>query len=156
MLTRGERDGCRRSRNRSALQGFNAAVPLGRIAPARYMPPPPPPPPPPSPPLSCIFSGTYGAWAWPPWAHAASASITKSAMSHLRQFIASSGQPDPPCLTRASDRLDQALVIVLDVADPRADGPGDHLLRRVRREQGFELRRLGGLLAKPRRPPIRL
>jgi hypothetical protein len=37
-------------------------------------------------------------------------------------FIASSGPPDPQCLTRASDRLDQARVIVLDVADPRDDG----------------------------------
>jgi hypothetical protein len=34
--------------------------------------------------------------------------------------------PDPPRLTRASDRLDQARVIVLDVADPQ-----DDRLRRV-------------------------
>jgi hypothetical protein len=35
--------------------------------------------------------------------------------------------PDPPCLTRASDRLNQARVIVLDVADPRAHRPAGHL-----------------------------
>lgn len=31
-----------------------------------------------------------------------------------------------------SDRFDQARVIILNVSDPRADGPGDHLGRRVR------------------------
>jgi hypothetical protein len=39
----------------------------------------------------------------------------------------------PARLTHASDGLNQARVIVLDVADPRADGPGDHLLSRVGR-----------------------
>ena len=33
MLTGGERDGCRRSRNRSAFQGLNAVVSLGPDAP---------------------------------------------------------------------------------------------------------------------------
>jgi hypothetical protein len=49
------------------------------------------------------------------------------------------GQPIRLCLTRAGDRLDQARVIVLHVADPGADGPGNHLLRREGRERGFEL-----------------
>jgi hypothetical protein len=59
----------------------------------------------------------------------------RSVASHLCQFIASSGLPG---LTRANDRLDQARVIVLDVPDPRANGPGDHFLRRIGREQGFQ------------------
>jgi hypothetical protein len=64
-----------------------------------------------------------------PWAHAASAIITKSATDHLRQFIASSGPPNPAGLTHASDGLDQARVIVLDVADASADGPARHFFR---------------------------
>jgi hypothetical protein len=106
-----------------------------RLLSTRYiMPPlPPPPPPPPSPPLSCIFSGAYGACVRPgaPSTHPASANKTKSAATSLCRFIASSGPPDPARLTRVSDRLDQARVIVLDVADPRTDEPGDHLCRRV-------------------------
>jgi hypothetical protein len=50
--------------------------------------------------------------------------------SHLCQFIASSVPPDPAHLTRASDGLDQARVIVLDVADASADRPACHLFRR--------------------------
>jgi hypothetical protein len=42
--------------------------------------------------------GRVGAWAWPPWAHAASASVMRSVASHLCQFIASSGPLDPHCL----------------------------------------------------------
>jgi hypothetical protein len=47
--------------------------------------------------------------------------------SRLCQSNASFEPPDPPRLTRANDRLDQAGVVVLDVADSRADPPGDHL-----------------------------
>src|SRR6202030_2105649 len=101
-----------------------------------------PPPPPSPPPCSGMFPlvsggwGGYGAPAWPaiPSAHPVRASMTKSAASHRRQFITSSEPRDPESLSRANDGFDQARVIVLDVADPRADGPGDHFLSRVRHE----------------------
>lgn len=89
-----------RSRRRSEAAvrrgGFYAAV-RRADTPALYTPLPPLPPPP-SPPLSCVFSGAYGAWAWPPWAQAASASITKSVPSHLCQcplWATRSAVPNP-------------------------------------------------------------
>ena len=42
--------------------------------------------------------------------------------------------------SRQNNRLDQARIIVLDVADARADRPADHLFGRVGREQRLELR----------------
>ena len=41
---------------------------------------------------------------------------------------------------------------MLDIADPRADGPFNHFLSRAEREQGFELRRVGRFLSKPSGP----
>jgi hypothetical protein len=63
------------------------------------------------------------------WAYAASASIMKSVTSDLRQLIAFSGPPK--CLSRTSDRLNQARVFVLDVADASSP-PCDNLLGRAR------------------------
>jgi hypothetical protein len=74
--------------------------------------------------------------------------MTRSVASHLCQFIASSGPPDLAYLTLASDRLDQARVIVLEVSDPRADGPAAHLFRRKGREHGLELARERGSLSR--------
>src|ERR1700730_13292859 len=54
------------------------------------------------------------------------------------------GPPDPPCPTRASDGLDQARVIVLDVANSRAHWPACHFLGRIGCEQGFGLGSVGG------------
>ena len=53
------------------------------------------------------------------------------------------GPPDPPCPTRASDGLDQARVIVLDVANSRAHWPACHFLGRIGCEQGFGLGSVG-------------
>jgi hypothetical protein len=47
------------------------------------------------------------------------------------------------------NRLNKARVVVLNVADARTDGPGEHLLRRVGREQALELARISGLLPEP-------
>ena len=80
--------------------------------------------------------------------------MTKSAMSRPSQFIISSEPRNPESLSRANDGLDQARVAVLDASDPRADGPGDHPLRRVRSEQGFEQRCIGPRRAKPATPHI--
>jgi hypothetical protein len=68
---------------------------------AGYIPPPPPPPSPP--PCSGTFrswcsgdEGQYGAPVWPVvlWAQPASASITKTAASGVRQFLTLFGPPD--------------------------------------------------------------
>jgi hypothetical protein len=53
------------------------------------------------------------------------------------------GPTDPPCPTRASDGLDQARVIVLDVANSRAHWPACHFLGRIGCEQGFGLGSVG-------------
>lgn len=46
------------------------------------------------------------------------------------------------------DRLDQAGVIILDVADPHADRPAYHFFRRVWREQNLEPTRISGFLTE--------
>jgi hypothetical protein len=77
-------------------------------------------------PSSCEWDGTGArTWSVAMEAHPERASITKSAASDFRQFIAYSRPPDAPYLTRANDRLDRAQVIVLDVADtcPAEDLP---------------------------------
>ena len=74
-------------------------------------------------PSSCEWDGTGACtWSVAMEAHPERASITKSVASDFRQFIAYSGPPDPPYLTRANDRLDRAGVIVLDVADGALTG----------------------------------
>src|SRR6516164_11538344 len=79
-------------------------------------------------PSSCEWDGTGACtWSVAMEAHPERASITKSTASHFCQFIAFSGTPNPPSLTRTSDRLYQARVIVLDVADPGAHRPTRHL-----------------------------
>ena len=78
-------------------------------------------------PSSCEWDGTGAStWSVAMEAHPERASITKSVASDFRQFIAYSGPPDPPYLTRANDRLDRAGVIVLDVADPRDNRSACH------------------------------
>jgi hypothetical protein len=42
-----------------------------------------------------------------------------------------------------SDRLDQARVVILDVADARTDRPANHVFGRVGDQQRLELRQLG-------------
>ena len=49
-------------------------------------------------------------------------------------------------------RLDQAWIIVFDVADPRAYRPACHLFRRVGREHGLEPPSIGRLLPESSRP----
>jgi hypothetical protein len=53
------------------------------------------------------------------------------------------------------NRLDQARVIVLDVADTGTDGPASHLVRWIGREHGLELARIGRLLSEPGGPRLR-
>jgi hypothetical protein len=53
------------------------------------------------------------------------------------------------------NRLDQRRIVVLHTADPFADLPADHPLRRIRDEQRFQLRGVGRLFAKPCRPGLR-
>ncbi len=91
------------------------------------------------------------------WAHPPSAK-TSSAASRLHRFIIllPLRADRHPRLPRTSDRLDQARVIVLDVADPRGDGPGDHFLGRIRCEQVLELIRVRRLLTEPHRPFVRV
>ena len=75
-------------------------------------------------PSPCEWDGTGACtWSVAMEAHPERASITKSVASDFRQFIAYSGPPDPPYLTRANDRLDRARLIVLDAADPWAYRP---------------------------------
>jgi len=71
----------------------------------------------------------------------APANRTKSATSH-------------PWCPLHCDWLDQARVLVLDAAHACADRPARHLVRRVGREHGLELARIGWLLSKPSRPGL--
>jgi hypothetical protein len=83
--------------------------------------------------MSCTFSseyGVYGARAWPLG--------SRSQRPHNEERGEPSvpahrfhGPPDPPCPTRASDGLDQARVIVLDVTNWRAHWPACHFLGRI-------------------------
>jgi hypothetical protein len=53
--------------------------------------------------------------------------MASSAVSRLRRFI-------------ATDRLNQARIIILNVANPRAHRPGSHFRRRIGRKHCFKLR----------------
>ena len=120
---------CSAAGRQGAASGFAAAIPRGPIArPATcpYCPCNM------SGPSSCEWDGTGACtWSVAMEAHPERASITKSVASDFRQFIAYSGPPDLPYLTRANDRLDRAGVIVLEVADPGAHRPTRHLFGRV-------------------------
>jgi hypothetical protein len=52
-----------------------------------------------------------------------------------------------------SDRSDQARVITLDVADPRAHRPACHPFRGKRRQQGLERGCIGGVFSEPNPEP---
>jgi len=54
------------------------------------------------------------------------------------------------------DRLDEARVVVLDVADARAHRPANHFFRRAGDQQRLELRHVRRLFPKPLRPGLRL
>jgi hypothetical protein len=69
---------------------------------------------------------------WPPSAHAASASITKSAASHLCQFIAFSGPADLAGRPRASDRLDQARVGRIPTGPKQSTEPVDNPVEKAK------------------------
>jgi hypothetical protein len=49
-------------------------------------------------------------------------------------------------------RFDQARIVILDVADPRAHGPAGHLVRGERPQQLFKRGRLRRFFAEPNRP----
>jgi hypothetical protein len=55
-----------------------------------------------------------------------------------------------------SSANDECRIIVLDVADARADRPANHVLGRIRRQQRLELRHIGWLFAEPCGPCIGL
>ena len=59
--------------------------------------------------------------------------------------------PAAECLS-CRNRLDQAGVIVLDVADARALRPANHLIGRAGGQQRLELRHVRRLFAQPHRP----
>jgi hypothetical protein len=50
---------------------------------------------------------------------------------------------------RLGNRLDQARIVVPDIADALADRPADHVLGRVGRQQRLELRHLGRFFTEP-------
>src|SRR6516225_1205344 len=60
----------------------------------------------------------------------------------------------PLHLRLGGNRFDQARVIILDVSDARAHWPAGQLFRGKRRQQGLELRCVGGLLPEPDRPGL--
>src|SRR5215469_10022222 len=62
---------------------------------------------------------------------------------------------DPRCIAAlGGNPFDQAWVIILDVPDPYAHGPGGHLVRWKRREQGLERGRIRRIFPKPDRPGL--
>jgi hypothetical protein len=77
------------------------------------------------------------------WAQPASASITKTAASGVRQFLTLFGPPDTSCLCGAADRLDQAAYspsqCSLSLLFDNLIGAGEKRLRHG------EAERLGGL-----------
>jgi hypothetical protein len=56
--------------------------------------------------------------AWPPWARSKRQHNEERCEPSVPVQWASSGPPDPAHLTRASEGLDQARVIVLQIANP--------------------------------------
>src|SRR6202030_3517237 len=50
---------------------------------------------------------------------------------------------------RRGDRVDQARIVIPDIADARADRPADHALGRVGAQQRLESRQVGRFLAEP-------
>ena len=57
-------------------------------------------------------------------------------------------------LSTGTDRFDQARVVVLDVADPRAHGRAGHLVEGERRQQSLERGCLDRLFAESTRPRL--
>jgi hypothetical protein len=68
-------------------------------------------------------------------------------------LIASPGQTGR---LRRGNRLDQARIVVPDVADARAHRPANHVIRRVGGQQRLELRHVDGFFAEPGRPCVGL